>query len=150
ALLLLLFLWCAGAVRAETVLRRGNGAEPGTLDPQKYDSIPETFILRDLFEGLTVAAPGGRIVPGQAENWTVSPDGKVWTFTIRTGLVWSNGDPLTAEDFVYSFRRQVDPANAFRIAFLADAIVNAKAIESGQEKDLTKLGVEAPDPHTLR
>ena len=72
-------------------------------------------------------------MPGQAESWKVSPDGLVWSFTLRPGLTWSNGAPLGAEDFVYSFRRLVDPANGFRGAFLAASIRNAAAITAKRE-----------------
>ncbi|HVJ52462.1 MAG TPA: peptide ABC transporter substrate-binding protein [Aliidongia sp.] len=149
-LLILLLLTAIGEAGAETVLRRGNGAEPGGLDPQGFSTTIQFRIIVDLYEGLTTLAPGGKVAPAQAESWTVSPDGKVWTFTLRSGLKWSNGDPLTAEDFVYSFRRLVDPANASRVAFLAESILNATAIVKGEEKDVTKLGVAAPDPRTLR
>lgn len=136
--------------RAEMVLHEGNAAECGTLDPQKFQQTNEDRVVSDLYEGLTTALPGGAIAPGQAESWTISADGKVWNFTLRPGLEWSNGDKLTAADFVYSLRRQVDPANGFVNAFLAESILNAADIETGREKDLTKLGVEAPDPGTVR
>ena len=149
ALLLLVLLWSLSA-SAETVLRRGIAAEPGTLDPQSGDSIYQLHIDADLFEGLTAVAPGGSIVPGQAERWTVSPDGLVWSFTLRPGLAWSNGTALTSQDFVYSFRRLVDPANGFRAAFLAEAIRGASALIGRRETDPARLGVEAPDPRTVR
>jgi oligopeptide transport system substrate-binding protein len=144
-----LFLSWHGAGYAETVLRRGNGAEAGSLDPQLIGSTSQDNVGRDLFEGLTAYGPGGRVVAGQAESWTVSSDGKVWTFHLRPGLKWSNGDPLTAEDFVYSFRRLVDPVTGAPAAELAQPILNAAAIRKGEEKDLTKLGVTAPDPQTV-
>jgi oligopeptide transport system substrate-binding protein len=140
----------ASSARAETVLREGNATECGTLDPEKYVQTNEDRVISDLYEGLTTALPGGVIGPGQAESWTMSEDGKVWTFRLRPDLKWSNGDPLTAEDFVYSLRRQVDPATASVMAFLEDSIVNAVAIETGKEPDLSKLGVAALDPRTLQ
>jgi oligopeptide transport system substrate-binding protein len=146
---LVLALFVAAPAKAETVLREGNAAECGTLDPTRFQQTNEDHIIADLFEGLTTTEPGGRIGPGQAESWTVSPDGKVYTFTLRAGLEWSNGEPLTAEDFVYSLRRAVDPAVAFPAAYLADSIVNATDINNGTEKDLAKLGVAAPDPRTV-
>ena len=136
--------------RAETVLREGNAAECGTLDPEKFQQTNEDRIISDLYEGLTTALPGGKIGPGQAESWTVSEDGKVWNFTLRPGLEWSDGTALTAEDFVYSLRRQIDPANGFVNAYLVDSLVNAVDIEAGKEKDLAKLGAEAPDPRIVR
>src|SRR5579859_2804373 len=102
-LALVALLLCSAAGQAETVLRRGIGAEPGTLDPASGDSINQVRLDADFYEGLTAIGPGGRVVPGQAESWTVSPDGLAWNFTLRPGLAWSNGAPLTAADFVYSF-----------------------------------------------
>ncbi|MDB5362828.1 MAG: oppA 3 [Rhodospirillales bacterium] len=134
---------------ADTVLRRDNGAEPGTLDPEKFATIPEDRILGDLFEGLTAAGPGGTIIPAAAESWTVSDDRTVWTFRLQPDGRWSTGDAVTAEDFVYSLRREVDPANAFVNSFLADPILNAARIRTGIEKDLTALGVRAIDARTL-
>ena len=150
AALALLALLLHGTASAETVLRRGIGAEPGTLDPASGDSINQIRLDADLYEGLTAIGPGGRVVPGQAESWAVSPDGLVWSFTLRPHLAWSNGAPLTAGDFVYSFRRLVDPANGFRGAFLAASIRNAVAITAKRETDLTSLGVAAPDSRTVR
>jgi len=95
---------------AAQVLRRANGAEPGTLDPHKSETINDSHIEDDLFEGLVSMDADNRIVPAVAESWTISPDGMVYTFHLRPHLEWSNGEALTAEDFVYSFRRMVDPA----------------------------------------
>jgi oligopeptide transport system substrate-binding protein len=145
----LLLLLAGQTALADTVLRRDNGAEPGTLDPEKFDTIPEDRILNDLFEGLTAAGPGGAIIPAAAKSWTVSDDALVWTFTLQPDGRWLTGDAVTAEDFVYSLRRQVDPANAFINSFLADPILNAVQIRTGADKDLASLGVRAIDPATL-
>ena len=145
----LLFLLIGQTALADSVLRRDNGAEPGTLDPQKFVTIPEDRILNDLFEGLTAAGPGGTIIPAAAQRWTVSDDALVWTFTLQPDGRWSTGEAVTAEDFVYSLRRQVDPANAFINSFLADPILNAFEIRTGAQKDPTTLGVRAIDPGTL-
>jgi len=130
------------------VFNRGNGAEPQTLDPQRSTGVPESGLQQDLFEGLTTNAPDGSPVPGMAERWTVSEDGLVWRFTIRGNAKWSNGDPVTSEDFVYSLRRGVDPATASRFAWLSKPIRNADAITRGTMKP-EELGVEAPDARTL-
>ena len=101
------------AAQAETVLNRGNGAEPETLDPQKLTGVPEANITYDLFEGLVTtgpARPGRR--RARRKSWTVSDDGLIYTFNLREDGKWSNGEPLTADDFVYSLRRLVDPATA--------------------------------------
>lgn len=84
---------------------RGIGAEPSSLDPQKVEGTPGGYVVRDLFEGLVTEDPYGKIIPGQAESWTMSKDQKVYTFKIRDNANWSNGDPVTAHDFVFAFRR---------------------------------------------
>src|SRR5664279_5371283 len=137
---------------AEVVLHRGNGAEPQTLD-QAHTSIDvEANILKDLYEGLTVYDAGGKIIPGTAESWTVSDDGLTYTFKIRDAAKWSNGDPVTADDFVYSFRRIEDPKEAAGYANILYPIKNAEAINTAKPEArvaLDTLGVKAIDPKTL-
>lgn len=102
----------AGVELAEKqTLVRNNGSEPQSLDPHKIEGVPESALARDLFEGLTVVGPNGEILPGSAVSWE-NKDFKEWTFKIREGAKWSNGDPVTAQDFVYSFQRIVDPDTA--------------------------------------
>ena len=137
------------APAAEQVLHRGNGAEPETMDPQKSTGVTEANIQYEMFEGLTTYTPDGQVTPGAAEKWEVSDDGKTYTFHLRDAK-WSNGDPVTAADFVYSFQRLVDPAIAADYAPIADPIVNAEKIRKGEEKDLTKLGVKAVDDKTFQ
>ncbi|MEJ2513878.1 MAG: peptide ABC transporter substrate-binding protein [Gammaproteobacteria bacterium] len=132
----------------EVVLRRGNPGEPGTLDPQRAEEETSREIIRDLFEGLVTEAPDGSLVPGAAESWSVSDDGLTWTFTLRGSGRWSNGDPLTAADFVAGLRRAVDPATGSTSAALLSPIANAGAVIAG-EAPVTSLGVDAPDEHTL-
>lgn len=133
---------------AEQILRRGNGAEPQTLDPHRAEGVPESNILRDLFEGLVGEAPDGTLVPGAAQSWTISPDGRVYTFRLRPGLSWSNGDPVTAADFVYGLRRSVDPLTLSKYSTILYPIVNAEPIISGEAAP-GSLGVEAPDERTV-
>ncbi len=133
---------------AENVFRRANGNEPATLDPQKYELVSENNVLRDLFEGLTTQDADNRIVPGQAESWTHSEDGLVWTFKLREGLLWSDGAPVTADDFVLGARRVVDPKTAAKIPDPAFKILNARAILKGEMAPET-LGVRAVDPRTV-
>lgn len=109
-----------------TVLRRGNAAEPDTLDPHKYSLAAESNIQRDMFLPLTEYNARSRPVPGAAERWTHSPDGLVWTFHLRAGLVWSDGVPVTAEDFVAGMRRGLDPKTQAQFANLAYFIKNAE------------------------
>src|SRR5271165_2605418 len=90
------------AAAAEPELRRQMTAEPESLDPQKVSGQPEAIVLEDLFEGLLALSPTSEPVPGVALSWEISADGTVWTFHLRPDAKWSNGDMLTAEDFVYS------------------------------------------------
>jgi oligopeptide transport system substrate-binding protein len=134
---------------AGSSLRVAGGGEPETLDPAKAIGALALHIGLDLFEGLTAYGSDGSVVPGSATSWETSPDGLRWTFHLRRDAKWSNGDPLTSEDFLYGFRRFVDPATAAPLVHAAEMIVNAEEISAGREKDLAKLGVEAPDAQTL-
>jgi len=137
----------AAGVAAAT-LNRGNGPEPDSLDPQRARTEAAFNILRDLFEGLTAVGPDGNAVPAAAESWTVSPDGLEYTFRLREGLRWSNGDPLTAGDYVAGMRRLVDPATASPYAQVLEPVVNAAAITRG-EQPAEALGVTATGERTL-
>jgi oligopeptide transport system substrate-binding protein len=130
-------------------LQRDNGQEPQTLDPHLAEGLPSAHILRDLFEGLTAESPEGRIIPGAAIRWNISADGKTYTFYLRRDARWSNGDPVTAEDFVYGLRRSADPATASRYAAVLLPIENAAEVLAG---DLPpgELGVSAMDDFTLQ
>lgn len=138
----------SAAHAAPVVLNRGNVAEPGTLDMQKYNIDYEAEILRDLFVGLVTYDRKFDIVPGLAEKWTVSPDGKVYTFTLRKGLVWSDGVPLTAEDAVFALRRAADPKTAATYVNYISPIVNVPDVVAGRKKPET-IGVKALDPLTV-
>jgi oligopeptide transport system substrate-binding protein len=129
-------------------LRRGNGPEPDALDPQRARTEGALNILRDVFEGLTEVGADGSPVPAAAQSWDVSSDGLVYTFHLRDGLEWSNGDPVVAEDFVAGMRRLVDPATASQYAQMLDPVVGAAEIVRG-ERPATGLGVEARDDRTL-
>ena len=131
-----------------TVLRRGNGPEPDTVDPQLARTDGAFNILRDLFEGLTAVGPDGGTVPAAAESWTVTPDGLEYTFHLRAGLRWSNGDPVRAADYAAGMRRLVTPATASPYAQFIDPVLNATAITKG-EKPPEDLGVSAPDDRTV-
>ncbi len=129
-------------------LRRGNGPDPDSLDPHKARSMEAMVVLRDLFEGLTRLDHNAAPIPGAAARWTVSDDGKIYTFTLRPGLQWSNGDALEAGDFVAGLRRLVDPVTASQYAQVVDVIVNAPQIIAGS-KPTAELGVTAPDATTV-
>src|SRR5260221_7560880 len=100
------------ALAAPLVLRRGNVAEPETLDPQKYLTSYTGYILDDLYLGLMTMDARGRPISGAAESWTISSNGFVYTFKLRPGLVWSDGKSMSADDFVYGIRRALDPTTA--------------------------------------
>lgn len=124
--------------------------EPASLDPMKAVGLPEIQVMRDLFEGLTNQDAQGHIVPGVAQSWS-SNDNKTWIFTLRKDARWSNGDPVTAQDFVYSWQRLVDPKNSSPSAWFAalSGIDNAEAITKGQ-MSADKLGVSALDGNRLK
>ncbi|MEA2756092.1 MAG: oligopeptide transport system substrate-binding protein [Aliidongia sp.] len=146
---LLLFAAIGDGARAGGSLRTAGGAEPETLDPTKAVGALALHIGLDLFEGLTAYGSDGTVAPGIATSWETSPDGLRWIFHLRPDAKWSNGDPLTSEDFLYAFRRRIDPATAASYPHSAGMIVNAEDIIAGREKDPTRLGVEAPDAQTL-
>jgi oligopeptide transport system substrate-binding protein len=127
---------------------RGNGAEPATLDPHLAEDSASFEILRDLYEGLTTGDVDARVVPGTAESWEVSADGLTWRFTLRENAAWSNGDPVTAADFVAGFRRTVDPATASTYAQVLFPVKNAEAVNRG-ELPPEALAVAAPDERTF-
>ena len=124
--------------------------EPASLDPLKAVGLPEIQVIRDLFEGLTNQDAQGKIVPGVAQSWS-SNDNKTWVFTLRNNARWSNGDPVTAQDFVYSWQRLVDPKNSSPFAWFAglSGIENAAAITKG-EMTPDKLGVIAQGKTQLK
>ena len=132
---------------AQDVLNRGNGAEPDSLDPQFAGGTAEENILNDLMVGLTTLDAAARPIPGIAESWTVAPDGKIWTFHLRHAA-WSDGRPVTADDFVFAFRRLLDPKTASRYAYNLWVLKNARTI-SGGKLPAAALGAEAPKPDTL-
>ena len=143
---LLLATLASLAIGAE--LRIGNGGEPLTLDPHRYNLNLEEKILADLFEGLTAHDAQGRIVPGAAESWTTSEDGLVWTFKLRENGRWSDGRPVTAEDFAFAIRRLLDPATAASLAFFLYAIDGAAAATAGTAP-IDAVAVRALDARTL-
>ncbi|MGB3389019.1 MAG: peptide ABC transporter substrate-binding protein [Pseudaminobacter sp.] len=133
---------------AETVYNRGNSADPESLDPHKTSTVYEAHILRDLFEGLVMQDQNAEMIPGAAESWTVSDDGTIYTFKLRQDAVWSDGSPVTAEDFVYAFRRLEDPATAAEYASMLYVVKNAEEVNTGKAKP-EELGVKAVDDLTF-
>lgn len=133
---------------ARQVIHIGNGTDPHTLDPHRTQGVPESNIGRDLFEGLISEAPNGDLIPGVAASWETSEDGMLYTFRLRDNAKWSNGDPVTAGDFVFGMRRSVDPATLSVYSFILAPIENARAITAG-DMPPERLGVTAVDDHTL-
>ncbi|PTX92546.1 peptide ABC transporter substrate-binding protein [Opitutus sp. ER46] len=167
AVLLLLLLALAGCARKEVVpasvpgaspapvrqvLRIGNGGEPQDLDPQAISGVPEHKIVAALFEGLATEDPRDlHPVPGVAESWDISADGLVYTFHLRANARWSNGDPITSEDFLLSYQRMLSPAFASRYAYLIyNFVAGAKDYYEGRLTDFSQVGIKAPDPRTLQ
>ncbi|HEY7905576.1 MAG TPA: peptide ABC transporter substrate-binding protein [Wenzhouxiangella sp.] len=137
------------ALASEQVLHRGNGEEPQTLDPHLGEGVPTTNIVIDLFEGLTTTTPDGRIVPGAANRWDISRDGLTYTFYLDPNGRWSNGEPVTAQDFVWSWQRVVDPTTAATYARMLAPVLNAEAILAG-ELPPEQLGVSALNELTFQ
>ena len=136
------------AIAADGALRRGNRYEPASLDPHKINTTYEIAIVCDLFEGLVAYDAEGLPGPGLAASWTVTPDGKRYTFRLRPSLTWSDGAPLTADDVVFSFRRLMDPKTAAPFAALLYALKAGRAVNTGAAPVET-LGVSAPDAVTV-
>jgi len=132
----------------EQVFNRHLEADPRSLDPTLAVEVPSMIVLQDVFEGLVTAGIDGDTVPGMATAWETSADGKTWTFHLRKDARWSNGEPLTARDFVYTFRRLVDPTTASEYAQALAPVENAMEIAAGKTP-AEKLGVESVDLQTL-
>lgn len=129
----------------------GNLAEPQELDPQLISAYTDQNIAVALFEGLcALDERTSRPVPATAEKWESTPDGLTWTFHLRPAARWSNGEPLTAPDFVASWRRALAPSLAAEYAYLLYPLKNAEALNTGKRTDFSTLGVQAIDDHTLR
>lgn len=140
----------AGVLLAEEqILTRNNGSEPQSLDPHKIEGVPEFNISRDLLEGLVINNPSGAVVPGVATHWE-NKGFKVWLFHLRKNAKWSNGEPVTAQDFVYSWQRLADPktASPYQSYIQYAHINNIDTIITGKKPSDT-LGVKAVNDHTL-
>ena len=123
-------------------------ADPETLDPQLNSTVGGSVILSNTFEGLVTFDKDLKPVPGAAESWTVSDDGLVWTFKLRENAKWSDGKPVTSEDFVYAWRRAVDPEVPCDYAYMFDLVKNGTAAYNGEVAP-EELGVRAIDDKTL-
>lgn len=128
-------------------LEYGNDTEPQTLDPSKAQLIAESLVIGDLMMGLATEAADGAVIPGVAERWETSSDGLTWTFHLRPTR-WSDGVPVTADDFVYAYRRILDPETGSPYAYMVQILKNGAAVSARKAPPET-IGARALDPHTL-
>ena len=135
----------------EGILHYGNGSEPQGLDPHVVTGVPENHIIRALFEGLAVKNPYTlEPEPGVAESWDISEDGRTVTFHINPEAKWSNGEAMTAHDYVWSWQRALNPAMGNLYAYMLYPVRNAEAFATGQLDDFDEVGVKALDDLTLQ
>lgn len=133
------------------ILHYGNGSEPQGLDPHVVTGVPESHLIRALFEGLAVKNPYTlEPEPGVAESWDFSEDGRIITFHINPRAKWSNGDPMTAQDYVWSWQRALNPAMGNLYNYMLFPVKNAEAYATGKLSDPEQLGVKALDKLTLQ
>ncbi len=160
ALLICALLILSGCKRRETPVQIGNreqimhinaGSEPQDLDPQTTTGGVESKIQDALFEGLVAWHPDHTDpYPGAAESWDISKDGTIYTFHLRPNAKWSNGDPVTAHDFVFSYQRLFSPSLSAPYAYMHYVIKNSEAYTKGEITDFSEVGVKALDDHTLQ
>lgn len=136
----------------EKILLLGNGSEPKGIDPHLVTGVPESNILNSLFEGLVNYHPSkdATVIPGVAKRWESNEDASIWTFYLRKEARWSNGDPLTAHDFVYSYKRILTPSFGARYADFFYIVKNAKAFHQGEIEDYNEVSIKALDDYTLQ
>lgn len=137
----------AACPAGQVCLEYGNNIEPLTLDPGKANMVDEASVISDLMMGLTTDAADATPIPGAATHWEISADGLTWTFHLREAK-WSDGVPVTADDFVFGLRRTLDPKLASIYAYLLYVIKGGQAVNEGKAP-LDSLGVSAPDPRTV-
>lgn len=157
--LLLLAVALAGCGDRTTAVERGDregvlhyalAGEPRDLDPQAVTAFNDMKITLALFEGLTATDEAtSQPVPAAAASWDVSADRLTWTFHLRPDLKWSDGTPLTAQDFVFSFRRTLSPGFSSEYAYVLYPIAGAEDYNAGRQTDFAQVGVKAPDDHTV-
>ena len=146
-------------VKQQSNVERGNqaqelyigiGTEPEALDPHIVTGVTEHYVLLSLLEGLVTRNPATlAIEPGVASSWTLSEDGLRYTFQLDANARWSNGDQVTANDFLFAFERILSPALGAPYAYMLHSMRGAKAFNSGEFKDFSKVGASASDPLTL-
>lgn len=132
----------------EVCLAYGSSGEAGSLDPQTSNLVDEFTIIADLIFGLTTDSPEGDPIPAMATSWETSADGLVWTFHLRDDARWSDGVPVTADDFVFAYRRILDPKTASIYAYLVYLLKDGQAVNEGKAP-LSAVGARAIDARTL-
>ena len=133
------------------ILYIGNGTEPQDLDPHIVTGVPESKVLMALLEGLVIRNPDGpEPLPGVAKDWDISSDGKTYTFYLRDNALWSNGDYVTAFDFVYAWNRVLMPSLGSKYPDMLYDVINAEEFNKGIVKDFSRVGVKALDSKTLK
>ncbi len=140
---------CSEKGQVKPTLNVDLGADVPTLDPQMGEDIQSARVAYDLFEGLTSQDQKNHVVPGLAERWEISPDGKTYTFYLRPSLKFSDGSPIAATDVVYSYQRLADPKTGSPYNFLVSNIVNGQAILDGK-LPASQLGVKAVNDNTVQ
>jgi len=138
----------SAGIASRDILRRGNGGEPGSLDPALAEDVHAFNVLVDLYEGLVSEAADGSLRPGVAARWEVDDDGRRYTFYLRDDARWSTGERVTAADFVAAFRRVAAPGSVSPYAFLLEPILNFRAVAGGS-LSWEALGITASDDGTL-
>ena len=153
----LLVLFTSGCGKSDSTTKSGQPivtfnlrSEGKTIDPQLQTSESSSKVDGMCMEGLiSFGKKSGEIIPGVAEKWEVSKDGKIMTFYLRKNAKWSNGEPVTSNDFLFAFKRALEPATAAQYAYLLYTIKNAEAYNTGKIKDFSKVGVKAIDDNTF-
>lgn len=149
-LTLIIFISCSkNKENTENAIYVNLGGEPQTIDPTIAIGNDSFAYASHVFEGLSSKDINGKIMEGSAYKWDISEDGLTYTFYIRTNAKWSDGKPLTANDFVYSWRRAVDPKVANKFSYLFEHIKNSMDIVAGK-KSVNDLGVKAIDDYTFQ
>ena len=149
--LVLMFVAASVSAASPKVFRFNSGSEPQTLDPQLATTVDASNLAQQIFEGLVSPDPKEmKVLPGVAEKWEISPDGKIYTFHLRKNAKWSDGKPVTAYDFEYAWERGANPKTASTQASRFHFIKNGQLYNSGKLKDPKQLGFKAVDPLTFR
>ncbi|MEW6302560.1 MAG: peptide ABC transporter substrate-binding protein [Verrucomicrobiota bacterium] len=159
-LLLAVLASLTGCGRPETRIERGvreqilhiaNGSEPQELDPHLVTGVTEHHLIMSMLEGLVIEDPKDlHPIPGVAERWDISSDGKVYTFYLRKNAKWSNGEPVTARDFYETYKRMLTPSLASEYAYMLHAVQNAEAFNTGKLKDFSEVGFKVLDDFTFQ